>query len=305
MFTCPTMACEFPARSRLLMHLAFSSMNTPADPHPAELARALEDRGFESLWYGEHSHIPCSRRTPYPPGGEMPDPYLNMMDPYLSLMTAANATTSLRLGTGIALLMERDIFSQAKTIATLDRLSGGRLMIGTGVGWNQEEFENINPHPFDKRYAVLRETVEATRILWTEDEAGYKGDYISFEPVWANPKPLQAGGPKIFLGAMGPLGRTHAARWADGWYPVDVAMGDIEASVAGFREEVRTAGRDPADVEINIQIMDTSNLDSLKTYRDLGVQRATIGVSMDLWDKPEAVMPMIDRYAEVIPDIED
>lgn len=116
------------------MHLAFSSMNTPNDPHPAELARALEERGFESLWYGEHSHIPCSRRTPYPPGGEMPDPYRLMMDPYLSLMTAANATTTLRLGTGIALLMERDLFSQAKTIATLDRLSGGRVMIGPGWG---------------------------------------------------------------------------------------------------------------------------------------------------------------------------
>lgn len=283
------------------MHLAFSSMNTPSDPHPAELARLLEDRGFESLWYGEHSHIPCSRATPYPPGGEMPDPYKNMMDPYLSLMTAANATTSLKLGTGIALLMERDIFSQAKTIATLDRLSGGRLMIGTGVGWNQEEYENANPHPFNKRYAVLRETVEATRALWSEAEAGYQGDYIKFDPVWPGPKPLQQGGPKVFLGAMGPLGRKHAAAWADGWYPVDVAMGEVAETVASFREEVKQAGRDPDDIEINIQIMDTSNLDRLKEYRDIGIQRATIGVSMDLWDKPEAMLPMIDDYAKVIP----
>ena len=283
------------------MHLAFSSMNTPSDPHPAELARALEDRGFESLWYGEHSHIPCSRATPYPPGGEMPAPYRNMMDPYLSLMTAANATSRLKLGTGIALLMERDLFSQAKTIASLDRLSNGRVMIGTGVGWNQEEFENVSPHPFNKRYAVLRETVEATRAIWSQHEAGYQGDYIKFDPVWADPKPLQPGGPKIFMGAMGPLGRKHAAAWADGWYPVDVAMGEVAASVASFREEVRAAGRNPDDVEINIQIMDTSNLDKLKEYRDIGIERATIGVSMDLWDQPEAVMPMIDQYAEVIP----
>ena len=283
------------------MHLAFSSMNTPSDPHPAELARALEDRGFESLWYGEHSHIPCSRATPYPPGGEMPAPYRNMMDPYLSLMTAANATSRLKLGTGIALLMERDLFSQAKTIASLDRLSKGRVMIGTGVGWNQEEFENVSPHPFNKRYAVLRETVEATRAIWSQHEAGYQGDYIKFDPVWADPKPLQPGGPKIFMGAMGPLGRKHAAAWADGWYPVDVAMGEVAASVASFREEVRAAGRNPDDIEINIQIMDTSNLDKLKEYRDIGIERATIGVSMDLWDQPEAVMPMIDQYAEVIP----
>ena len=285
------------------MHLAFSSMNTLNDLHPAELARVLEERGFESLWYGEHSHIPCSRRTPYPAGGELPDSYKLMMDPYLSLMTAANATTTLRLGTGIALLMERDIFSQANTIATLDHLSGGRVMIGTGVGWNQEEYENISAHPFNKRYAVLRETVEATRILWSEEEAAYQGQYISFDPVWINPKPLQPGGPKVFLGAIGPLGRKHAAAWADGWYPVDVGMGDVPATLAAFREEVKQAGRNPEDVEINIQIMDTRNLDKLKEYRDMGVQRVTIGVAMDLWDKPEAVMPMIDEYAKVIPEL--
>jgi len=285
------------------MHLAFSSMNTLNDPHPAELAQALEQRGFESLWYGEHSHIPTARTTPYPAGGDLPEPYKLMMDPYLSLMTAANATSRLRLGTGIALLMERDIFSQAKTIATLDRLSGGRVIIGTGVGWNQEEYENVNAHPFNKRYAVLRETVAATRQLWTEDEAQYHGDYIDFDPVWAFPKPLQAGGPPVFLGAMGPLGRKHAAAWADGWYPVDVAMGDVATTLAQFREEVRSAGRDPEDIEINIQIMDTANLDKLKTYRDLGVQRATIGVSMDGWDKSDDVMPMIDRYAKVIPEL--
>ncbi len=285
------------------MHLAFSSMNNPTDPHPAELARALEERGFESLWYGEHSHIPCSRKTPYPAGGEMPAPYYNMMDPYLSLMTAANATTDLRLGTGIALLMERDIFSQAKTIATLDRLSGGRVMIGTGVGWNQEEFENVSPYPFNKRYKVMRETVEATRALWRDDEAGYQGEYVQFDPVWPGPKPLQEGGPKIFLGAMGPLGRKHAAAWADGWYPVDIALGDVATALEEFREEVKAAGRDPADIEINIQIMDTGNLDKLKVYRDLGINRATIGVSMDLWDRPDAVMPMIDEYARVIPEL--
>ena len=278
-------------------------MNTPTDPHPAILATSLEERGFESLWYGEHSHIPVERKTPYPPGGEMPDSYRNMMDPYLSLMTAANATTNLRFGTGIALLMERDIFSQAKTIATLDRLSNGRLMIGTGVGWNQEEFENISPYPFKKRYAVLRETVEATRAIWTNTEANYQGQYVKFGPVWADPKPLQVGGPKVFLGTMGPLGVRHAARWADGWYPVDVGMGDVAQSVASFKELVKAAGRDPGKVEINIQIMDTENLDKLKEYRDLGIERATIGVTMDLWDQPEAVMPMIDKYAEVIPQL--
>jgi probable F420-dependent oxidoreductase len=287
------------------MHLAFSSMNTPSDPPPEQLAQALEQRGFESLWYGEHSHIPTARQTPYPPGGEMPAPYRQMMDPYLSLMAAAAATTSLRLGTGIALLMERDLFSQAKTIATLDRLSGGRLMIGTGVGWNEEEFCNVSPHPFNKRYAVLRETVAATRALWTDAEPEYHGDYINFDPVWADPKPHQASGPPIFLGAMGPLGKKHAAAWADGWYPVDVAMGDVPRAITEFRELVKQQGRDPDSVQINIQIMDTTNLDKLKGYRDLGIERATVGVAMDMWDKPEEVMPMIDRFAGIIPALQD
>ncbi len=286
------------------MHLGFSSMNNPSDPHPAALAKALEERGFESLWYGEHSHIPSAQITPYPPGGEMPAPYKCMMDPYLSLMLAASATRSLRLGTGIALLMERDLFAQAKTIATLDRLSNGRVIIGTGVGWTQEAFENSNSHPFNKRYAVLRETVEATRTLWREEEPAYHGKYIKFDPVWSDPKPLQIGGPKVFMGAMGPLGRKHAAAWADGWYPVDVAMGDVADSIASFREEVHAMGREPGSVEINIQIMDTANLDKLRYYRDLGVERATIGVSIDVWDQPDAVMPMIDAYAKIIPDLE-
>jgi len=235
----------------------------------------------------------------------MPDPYKLMMDPYLSPMTAANATSTLRLGTGIALLMERDIFSQAKTIASLDYLSGGRVMIGTGVGWNKEEYENVNSHPWNKRYAVLRETVEATRALWREEAAEYHGTYIDFDPVWCSPKPHQPMGPPVFLGAMGPLGRKHAAAWADGWYPVDVAMGEVASTLAQFREEVKQAGRDPADVEINIQIMDIGNLDKLKDYRDMGIQRATIGVSMDMWDKPDQVMPMIDRYAALIPELRE
>lgn len=285
------------------MHLAFSSMNTLRDPAPALLAQALEERGFESLWYGEHSHIPCSRKTPYPPGGEMPTPYRSMLDPYLSLMAAAAATSTLKLGTGIALLMERDIFAQAKTIASLDQLSGGRLIIGTGVGWNEEEFSNANPHPFNKRYGVLRETVAASRALWTDEEAEYHGDYIDFDPVWADPKPYQPGGPPIYLGAMGPLGIKHAASWADGWYPVDVALPDVKGAMESFKQLVEEQDRDPATVAINLQIMDTGNLDKLKEYRDLGIERATIGVSMDLWDKPEGVMPMIDKFANIIPDL--
>jgi probable F420-dependent oxidoreductase len=278
-------------------------MNTLFDPPPPVLARYLEERGFESLWYGEHSHIPCAQKTPYPGGGELPMPYKHMMDPYVSLMAAAAATTKLRLGTGIALLMERDVFSQAKTIATLDQLSGGRVIIGAGVGWNKEEFSNVSTQPWDKRYGVLRETVAAMRALWRDDEAGYRGEYVSFDPVWLYPKPKQAGGPAIFFGAMGAIGVRHTAQWADGWFPVDIAMPDIPAAIAAFRQAVRENGRDPDTVQITLQAMATPDLDTLKRYRDMGIHRVNVGVAVDMWDKPEQVLPMIDRFAPVIPQL--
>lgn len=289
------------------MFLGFSSMNTPKDPVPEILAKAVEDAGFESLWYGEHSHIPRSRRSPYPAGGEMPQPYKEMMDPYISLMAAASATKTLKLGTGIALLCEREILSQAKTIATLDRLSGGRLMIGTGVGWNQEELENVSHIPFNKRYKGLKEIVAATRTLFSEDAPEYHGEFINFDPVWFEPKPLprkQAQitpvGPNFTLGVMGPLGIRHAAQWADGWMPVDVAMPDMANSIQDFKQQAKDFGRNPDDIEITMVVMSEVTEDLLKRYRDMGITRCNIGVGMENWDKPEVIMPMIERFGKLI-----
>lgn len=283
------------------MHLGFSSMNNPNDPPPAELARTLEQAGFESLWYGEHSHIPCARTTPYPPGGEMPEPYKRMMDPYLSLMVAAEASKTLKLGTGIALLMERELFSQAKTIATLDRLSGGRVLIGTGVGWNEEEFNNATRLPWKRRYTALKETVLAQRALFTDEQAEFHGELIDFDPVWSDPKPVQPGGPPVILGVMGPLGTRHAAEWADGWMPVDVAMPDVEQGIKDFRRQVAEFDRDPDSVEITMVAMGELSADLIKRYQDYGISRVNIGVGMENWDKPDIVMPMIEEYAKLIP----
>ncbi len=285
------------------MHLGFSSMNTADDPAPDFLAKTLEAAGFESLWYGEHSHIPVSRRTPYPPGGDLPEPYKKMMDPYISLMAAAAATTTLKLGTGIALLMERELFSQTKTIATLDRLSNGRVIIGCGVGWNEEEFENATRLPFKRRYLALKETVLAQRALLTDAEPEFRGELINFEPVWMEPKATRVGGPPVTLGAMGPLGVKHAAQWADGWMPVDVAMQDVAQDIKNFRQLVRDNGRDPATVEITLVVMSPVTADLLKSYRDMGVDRCNIGVGMENWDKPEIVMPMIEQFAKIIPEL--
>lgn len=282
------------------MHIGFSSMNTPADPSPGVLAQALEERGFESLWYGEHSHIPCSLKTPYPGGGEMPEPYRHMADPYVSLMAAAAVTTKLKLATGIALTMERDIFSQSVTIATLDRLSNGRVIIGTGVGWNEEEFSNVTSQPWNKRYAVMRETIAAMKTIWTEEEPEFHGDYVDFDPVWCNPKPQQSGGPAVVFGAMGPLGIKHTAAWADGWIPADIGLPEPREQFAAFRKMVIDNGRNPDDVPVTVQAMLSPDLDKLKEYEDLGVVRVNIGVAVDMWDKPDQVMPMIDRYGDII-----
>lgn len=285
------------------MHLGFSSMNTAQDPAPDVLAQTLEEAGFESLWYGEHSHIPACRSTPYPAGGDLPAPYRKMMDPYISLMSAAAATTRLRLGTGIALLLERELFSQAKTIATLDRLSGGRLLIGCGVGWNEEEFTNATRLPWQRRYLAMRETVEAQRALFRDAEPCYHGELIDFDPVWFEPKPTQPGGPPIIFGAMGTLGVKHAARWADGWMPVDVALPDVARAIADFRQLVRVNDRNPDAVEITLVVMAPVTADLLKSYRDMGIDRCNIGVGMENWGKPEMVMPMIEQFAKIIPDL--
>ena len=285
------------------MHLGFSSMNTAQDPAPDLLARTLEEAGFESLWYGEHSHIPVSRRTPYPAGGDLPAPYRKMMDPYISLMAAAAVTNRLKLGTGIALLLERELFSQAKTIATLDRLSGGRGIIGCGVGWNEEEFCNATHLPWQRRYLAMRETVQAQRALFTAAEPEFHGELIDFDPVWLDPKPFQPGGPPVVFGAMGPLGVKHAASWADGWMPVDVALPDVARGIADFRQLVRDCDRNPDAVEITLVVMAEVSADLLKSYRDMGIDRCNIGVGMQNWDKPEMVMPMIERFSKLIPDL--
>jgi probable F420-dependent oxidoreductase len=285
------------------MHLGFTSMNTADDPAPDLLAKTLEEAGFESLWYGEHSHIPAARTSPYPPGGEMPAPYRKMMDPYISLMAAAGATTRLKLGTGIALLLERELISQAKTIATLDRLSGGRVIVGCGVGWNEEEFNNASQLPWKRRYLALKETVLAQRALFTDAEPEFHGELIDFDPVWFDPKPTATGGPPVVFGAMGPLGVRHAAEWADGWMPVDVAMPDMKADIASFRARVRDFGRNPDDVEITVVVMAPVSADLLKSYRDMGVNRCNIGVGMENWDKPDIVLPMIEEFSRLIPEL--
>jgi len=285
------------------MLVGFSSMNTHRQVPPAELAVAVEERGFESLWCGEHSHIPVSRESPHPRDSELRDPYKYMMDPYVSLTAAGAVTRRIKLGTSVSLLLERELFSQAKTMMTIDRLTGGRLMVGVGVGWNREQFENATSLPWKRRFTALRETVGALRALWTEDLAEFHGELVDFDPVWCSPKPIQKGGPPLLFGAMGPVGMRHTAEWADGWMPLDVHLEDVGAAVAGMRASVAEAGRDPAKFDVTMIVMSRTTVEKLQRFRDQGVDRCLVGAPMDDWDKPDAMMRELDRLAEMIPHV--
>lgn len=284
------------------MHLGFTTMNTPEDVPPAELARTLEDRGYDSLWIGEHSHIPASRRTPYPAGGEMPAQYTRMMDPFVSLTVAAGATERLKLVTGVALPLERDLFALAKAVASLDHVSGGRVVFGVGVGWNVEELADHRPDlPWSKRYRALAEAVAALRCLWTEDEASFAGEWFRFERALSFPKPVQRPHPPVYCGASGRIGTTQAAEWGDGWAPVDVGLGDVAKRISRFRDEVAGSGRD--DVPVTLVVFGDPTPDVLRSYRDLGVERAVLGSGRRDWDDPRSALPFLERYAPLVDEL--
>jgi len=283
------------------MELGFSTMNTSEDLRPDRLARALEERGYTSLFIGEHSHIPTSRRTPYPSGGDMPDPYRRMMDVFVSLAIATQATERLQVGTGVCLVLEHHVLDLAKSVATLDVLSGGRVLFGVGVGWNSEELENHRPDiSWAQRYRATEECVEALRRCWTDDESEYHGDFFDFDPVWSFPKPVQNPTPPVLLGTGGRLGTEHAIRWADGWMPMDIALGNVPKRIAKFRELAADAGR---DIPISIVTFGEPTTETLHEYRELGVVRCVIGAGRPGWDVPSTPMPFIDRYAPLISDL--
>ncbi len=184
---------------------------------PPELARMVEERGFESLWFPEHTHIPTTRETPYPGGGELPREYSHTYDPFVALTAAAAATPELRVATGICLVVERDPIITAKEVASLDRLSGGRFIFGVGAGWNREEMQNHGTDP-GRRFGLMRERVEAMKAIWTTEEAEYHGEHVDFDPIWQWPKPLQSPF-GVHIGGNGPRVEDRVLRYGDGWMP--------------------------------------------------------------------------------------
>ena len=217
---------------------------------PAELARAVEERGFESLFVPEHTHIPTSRRSPWPGGDDLPDHYRETLDPFLALTAAAAVTERILLGTGICLVVERDPIITAKEVATLDLISGGRFLFGIGGGWNREEMENHGTDP-KRRFAVMRERVLAMKELWTNDEAEFHGEHVDFDPVWQWPKPVQRPHPPVLVAGNGPGTLARVVEYGDGWIPIPgrgtVALGE---GTAQLRELAAEAGRDPVPVTV-------------------------------------------------------
>jgi probable F420-dependent oxidoreductase len=262
---------------------------------PDELARALEDRGFESLWLPEHTHIPASRRSPWPGGKELPREYWSTYDPFIALTAAAAATRRLRLGTGICLVVERDPIITAKEVTTLDRLSGGRLLFGIGGGWNAEEMEHHGT-AFKTRWRVLRERILAMKEIWTKPEPEFHGEFVRFDRIWADPKPVQKPHPPILVGGDGETTFDRVVEFGDGWMPILRPTRNPVERIPELRRRLAAAGRDPATAPVSLFFAPPKR-PALDTLAGAGVARAIFGLPSEPRD---LVLPRLDAYAALI-----
>ena len=264
---------------------------------PGELAKALEQRGFESVWAPEHSHIPLSRKTPFIMGGDLPKKYFDVMDPFVSLTAAAMASTTLNVGTGVCLITQRDPIQTAKLVASIDQVSGGRFLFGIGNGWNQDEMED-HGQVFATRHKLARERVEAMKAIWTQTKAEYHGEFVNFDPMMSWPKPVQKPHPPILVGGAFPYSARRAIRYGSGWMPqvTEYAKTELADLIPRFRQMASEAGRDPDSIPISVWGR-SADIDQMKRYRDLGVDRVATSLDSDTADK---ILPVLDHWAEVI-----
>jgi len=264
---------------------------------PGELGRALEARGFESLWAPEHSHIPVSRASPFPNGGELPKQYYDVMDPFITLAAAAAETKTLKVGTGVCLVQQRDPIQTAKLVASIDQVSAGRFLFGVGSGWNAEEMADHGT-PFKSRHRIARERFEAMKVIWTQNKAEYHGEFVNFDPMIARPGPVQKPHPPVIVGGAFPYGARRAIRYGDGWIPhaARPEYDDVSDFLPQFHQMVKEAGRDVASLPVTMFRV-VEELDRLRHYRDIGIARVVITL-------PSAgageVVPILDRWAEKI-----
>lgn len=259
---------------------------------PADLAQALEERGFDSLFFPEHTHIPVSRKTPFPGGGDLPRQYWRSHDPFVALAVCAAVTKRLRIGTGICLLIERDPITTAKEVASLDMISGGRVIFGIGAGWNREEMENHGAN-YKNRWAILREKVLAMREIWSSDEAEFHGEYVDFDPIWSWPKPTRPEGPPVWIGANSKWVFDRIADYADGWLPIG---GLGSGSMDQLREALSKRGRKIEDVDIAL-FGAFPDVENIKGRIEQGVDEVVFNLPSSPRDE---VLPILDRYMDVI-----
>ena len=259
-----------------------------------DLARAAEDLGFESLWVPEHTHIPTSRRTPWPGGAELPREYSHTLDPFLALTAAAAVTTHLKLGTGVCLIIERDPITTAKEVATLDHLSAGRFLFGVGGGWNLEEMANHGTQP-EQRWRLMRERIEAMREIWTHDEAEYHGELVQFDRIWSWPKPVHQPHPPVLVGGNGPHTLRRVIDYGDGWMPIAGRRGPpIEERWAELREMAAAAGRGPIPLTVFGVQPDPRLVDH---WLSVGAERVLFGLPAAASD---VVLPRLHACADAM-----
>ena len=277
------------------MHYGVHMFPTEYAIHIAELAREAEQRGFESLFVPEHTHIPTSRRSLWPGGPNLPEEYWHTHDPFVALAVASAATTTLKLATGICLIVERDPITTAKCVASLDVLSGGRFLFGIGGGWNAEEMENHGTE-FKTRFGLLRERVLAMKEIWTKDEAAYHGRFVDFDPIRAFPKPAQRPHPPVLLGGESGHTLQRVVDFCDGWLPRGRGGLDIAPGLADLGARAAKAGRDMKTISVTVfgAAPDRAALDR---YAGLGVTRVTFGLPSKGRD---TVLPLLDQYATLI-----
>ena len=279
------------------MHVGAAIFFTDYSIGPVELARALEARGFESLWAPEHSHIPLSRQSPFPQGGDLPKKYYDLMDPFVTLSAAAAATERLRVATGICLVVQRDPIQTAKEVATLDQVSGGRFLFGIGAGWNAEEMADHGTE-FASRFRVMQERVEAMRAIWTKSKPEYSGEFVRFPPMMTWPKPIQKPHPPVIVGGAFPYGARRAIAYGDGWLPHArrPAYGDVLEFLPEFNKMVTEAGRDRTTMSVSVFGV-AEDVDLIKRYRDAGADRVIFNLPAA---KADEVLPMLDRCAALM-----
>jgi probable F420-dependent oxidoreductase len=266
--------------------LVYFPTDTSIDP--VSLGRLAEDLGFGSLFVTEHTHIPTSRGTPYPGGGPLPDEYARTWDPFVALTAVAATTTTLKVGTGICLVNQHHPITLAKSVATLQHLSGGRFVFGVGPGWNVEEMAH-HGIDVDTRFVAMRERVQAMRALWTDEEAEFHGDHVDFGPSWQWPKPGHD--VPVLLAGWGPTVLERVVEYADGWFPIGGRGAELSARIAELGELAADAGRDPIPVTI---YQPGPSAEQLATYRELGVARVLCALPAE---EPDATVARVERYA--------